>query len=144
MDSPIRVLLEGKNKQPLYANLDDSVLDCVNKMNEHNIGAIIVQQDEKLLGIFSERDVLRKIVSKKLNPEEVKVSEVMTKKVFTLPKEASVASAMLIMTSQRIRHLPVLEDNKTIGMISIGDLIKWICDQKTTTIEELEKYIHGS
>jgi signal-transduction protein with cAMP-binding, CBS, and nucleotidyltransferase domain len=112
-------------------------------MAEKGIGSLVVMEDQELLGIVSERDYARKVIIKGRSSESTAVSEIMTANVFTTSSSETVTDCMGVMTEKKIRHLPVVEDNVVIGMISIGDLVEAIIADQQEEIEQLEHYISG-
>jgi signal-transduction protein with cAMP-binding, CBS, and nucleotidyltransferase domain len=112
-------------------------------MADKAIGSLIVMDDDKLLGIVTERDYARKVIIKGRSSNTTRVSEIMTTDVFTTSSTESVNNCMSLMTEKRIRHLPVLEDNRVVGIISIGDLVQAIISDQKEEIEQLENYISG-
>lgn len=122
---------------------DDTVYEALLMMERRNIGALLVMQDEKLIGILSERDYARKIIIKGKSSKETLVNEVMTTKICYVDKKTKLNECLAIMSDKRIRHLPVMEENKLIGLISIGDVVKSIISEQKIVIEDLYNYIHG-
>jgi len=118
-----------------------SVYEAIKEMSEKNIGAILVIEDEKLTGILSERDYARKIVLKGKLSRETLVKEIMTENVLTVTGGDTIERCMGIMTEKHIRHLPVVENDKVVGMISIGDVVNGIIETQKATIEHLQNYI---
>jgi CBS domain-containing protein len=139
----VRDILHAKGNQIWSVSPDSTVFDALQLMADKNIGALIVLDGEKIAGIFSERDYARKIILKGKASKETSVEEIMTSEVTTLRLEQSVEECMGLMTDKRIRHLPVLEGEKLIGLISIGDVVKAIISDKEFTIKQLENYITG-
>ena len=115
-----------------------TVLDALRKLAEHDIGALLVMEGERLLGIFTERDYARKLVLLGRFSKDTKVREVMTTDV---PTEASLEEAMRLMTERRTRHLPVVEGERVVGVVSIGDLVKAIITHQGMLIAELSRYV---
>jgi CBS domain-containing protein len=113
-------------------------------MSERHIGALVVLSAERLVGIITERDYARKIVLKARLSRETKVREIMTTPVLFVASEQTVGQCMYVMTSRQIRYLPVLEDDRVIGIVSIGDLVNWIISAQDDTIRHLHNYITGS
>ena len=122
---------------------ENKVIDSLFLMAEKNIGCILIMSHGQLLGIFSERDYARKVVLKGKNSNETLLSEVMTHKVITIEPHTGMDKCMQIMTDHHIRHLPVVQENKVLGLISIGDVVKEMIQQQKNLIEELQKYISG-
>jgi CBS domain-containing protein len=118
-----------------------SVYEAIKEMSEKNIGAILVIEDEKLTGILSERDYARKIVLKGKLSRETLVKEIMTENVLTVTTADTIEKCMGIMTEKHIRHLPVVENDKVLGMISIGDVVNGIIETQKETIAHLQSYI---
>ncbi|MDZ4210925.1 MAG: CBS domain-containing protein [Methylotenera sp.] len=119
------------------------VFDALVVLAEYRIGALVVLEGDKLVGIFSERDYAREIVLKGKSSKTTPISEVMSTSITTTKPSDTVEQAMSIMSEKRIRHLPVLEDGKVIGMLSIGDLVKETIDYQQRLIKQLESYITG-
>ena len=113
-------------------------------MSEKEIGALLVMEDEKLTGIFSERDYARKVILKGKSSKETPVGELMTKKVFYIDPQKTTNDCMAMMTAKRIRHVPVIEDNQVMGIVTIGDVVNQIISEQEVTINHLENYITGS
>jgi CBS domain-containing protein len=140
----LRQLLSGK-RQPLAAvSPNDTVLDALQLMATHDVGALLVLDGEKLVGIFSERDYARKIILHGKASKDTKISEIMSDKVLYVTLERTVDECMAIMSEKHFRHLPVMDDQqKVVGIVSIGDLVKeTICEQQFI-IRQLESYIAG-
>jgi CBS domain-containing protein len=113
-------------------------------MSEKHVGALIVLSAGQLVGIISERDYARKVILKGKQSRETRVSEIMTAPVAYVTPQQTIGECMHLMTSRRIRHLPVLESNRVLGMVSIGDLVNWIITAQNHTIRHLHNYISGS
>ena len=139
----IKHLLDRKGRNIISIKPEDSVLDAIRLMAEKGIGSLVVMEDQELLGIMSERDYARKVIIKGRSSESTAVSEIMTVNVFTTSSSETVNDCMSVMTEKKIRHLPVVEDNAVIGMISIGDLVEAIIADQQEEIEQLEHYISG-
>ena len=122
---------------------DDTVYEALLMMDRRNIGALLVMQNEKLIGILSERDYARKIIIKGKSSKETLVKEVMTNEVCYVDKKKKLDECLAIMSDKRIRHLPVMEGNQLIGLISIGDVVKSIISEQEIVIDDLYNYIHG-
>jgi CBS domain-containing protein len=144
LSDKIALVLESKAKKEVYSvSPDQAVYDAVKSMSEHGIGALVVLSQNTLVGIVSERDYARKVILRGKASTETPVREIMSSPVFHVTKEHRVDECMATMTERHCRHLPVLADGVVIGMISIGDLVKWIISGQEQTIRELECYIAG-
>ncbi len=118
-----------------------TVYAAIELMCEKNIGGLLILENSQLVGIFTERDYARKIILKGKSSKEAKISEVMTHNPFTVSSESSIEECMEMMSDKRIRHLPVVDQGKLVGMISIGDVVKQIIQEQKGIIEHLESYI---
>ncbi len=136
-------LLRAKEREIWSVRPDSSVLEALKLMADKNIGALLVFEEEKLVGIFSERDYARKVILKGKASKDTTVKEIMSIKVLYVKPEQSVEECMALMTDKRIRHLPVLEEDQVVGVISIGDVVKAIISDKDFMIHQLESYITG-
>ena len=139
----VKHLLDTKGRHVISVTSDTSVLDAIKIMAEKAIGSLVVMDDDELCGILSERDYARKVIIKGRSSESTRVAEIMTVDVVTTSSAQTVNDCMGLMTDKRIRHLPVVEDNRVIGMISIGDLVQAIISDQQEEIEQLEHYISG-
>lgn len=139
----VKHVLDKKGRHIISVAPDDSVLEAIKLMAEKGIGSLVVMKDDKLLGIMSERDYARKVIIKGRSSESTEVAEIMTPDVLTTSSSKTVNECMNVMTEKKIRHLPVVEDGKVIGMISIGDLVDAIISDQQEAIEQLEQYISG-
>ena len=139
----VQHLLATKGGQVISIAPDASVLDAIKLMAEEGIGALIVLDRGTLAGIVSERDYARKVILKGRSSEATAVADIMSSKVLTTTTDATVDRCMAMMTDKRCRHLPVVEEDKVIGMISIGDLVQAIIADQKEEIEQLEQYIAG-
>jgi CBS domain-containing protein len=119
------------------------VIDAIQMMSEKNVGALPVVENANLLGVISERDYTRKVILKGKSSKETPVRDIMTEELLTVNPGDSVTKCMRIMTEKRVRHLPVLEGTRLIGILSIGDLVNWTISAQTATIDNLERYITG-
>ena len=119
------------------------VLDAISLMAERNIGALPVLQGDRLVGMLTERDYTRKVILMGRTSRDTQVGEIMTRDPVIVSPDDTVSECMEIMTEQRVRHLPVVEDGKLIGILSIGDLVKWTISAQTATIEHLTRYVFG-
>ena len=118
-----------------------SVYDALTIMARHEIGALVVLEGDRLIGMFSERDYARKVILHGKSSREITVADVMTTKVLTVRPETTVDECMALMTDKRVRHLPVLEDQSVVGLVSIGDVVKVVLDEQDFVIRQLEHYI---
>jgi len=139
----IKEILQGKPLGVLSISPEASVLDALRLMAEKEVGALVVLENERLAGIFSERDYARKVILHGKSSKDTSVREIMTSKVVYVRPEQSVEECMALMTDKRIRHLPVLQENRVIGVISIGDVVKEVISEQRFVIEQLEQYIHS-
>ena len=137
----VKHILDSKGRDIWHISPEDSVLDAIKLMAERGIGALLVMEGEKLVGIISERDYARKIILKGKSSRETPVREIMTAEVVSTQPLETVEKCMEIMTNEHIRHLPVLDGEKVVGVLSIGDLVKAIIAEQQFTIEQLENYI---
>ena len=119
------------------------VFDAIQLMADKNVGALPVVDNGQLVGMISERDYTRKVSLKGKSSKQTPVQEIMTQEVVTVSVTESISECMRMMTDSRIRHLPVMEGKKMIGLVSLGDLVKWVISAQAVTIEALEKYIIG-
>ena len=140
----MRTILMHKGHQVYTIDPDATVLDALKKMADKNIGALLVMKDDHVLGIISERDCARKLDVKGRCAKDTPVKDIMTSHVLFLDITNTAEEAMAIMINKRVRHLPVYENQKLVGIISIGDVVKAIIEDQKFTIEQLENYIMGS
>jgi CBS domain-containing protein len=122
---------------------DAPVLEAIKAMAEHGIGALLVMQGARLLGVVSERDYARKVILKGRSSSETLVSAIMSAPVLTVHPDQSVNDCMRIMTENRVRHLPVVDGERVVGVLSIGDLVRTLVEEQQQTIAQLEQYIHS-
>jgi len=139
----VKHLLDSKGRHVISVTPETSVLDAIKLMAEKSIGSLVVMNGEELCGILSERDYARKVIIKGRSSQSTQVSEIMSTTVFTTTSAQTVNDCMELMTEKHFRHLPVVEDNKVIGMISIGDLVQAIISDQQEEIQQLEQYISG-
>lgn len=139
----IQQVLERKGNEVHTVSPDVTILDALGVMAQHDIGAVLVMDGDRLLGIFSERDYARKVALKGLVSRDVQVTQLMTADPRTVSPSSTVEEVMNMMTENRFRHLPVLEDGHLVGLISIGDMVKSMVMQQERTIRHLSSYISG-
>ena len=137
-------LLESKSKDIWSIAPNATVFEALRIMAQKNVGVLLVIDKEKLVGIFSERDYARKVILEGKSSKDTAVGELMTKDVYYIAPKNTLHESLAVMTSRRIRHMPVLENDRLIGIVSIGDVVKQIIANQEFTIRELEKYISGS
>ncbi|MCU0754760.1 MAG: CBS domain-containing protein [Xanthomonadales bacterium] len=143
MHTPVSQLLQMKGTQIYAVAPQDSVYEAVRRMSEYGIGALVVLDGEALAGIVSERDYARKVVLQGRQSKETPVADIMTRNVYTATPTQTVRDCMKLMTERKIRHLPVVDGERVIGMLSIGDLVKQIITTQQAQIEQLQNYIAG-
>ena len=139
----IKQLLENKGNELLTINPNSSVYDAIKSMADHHVGSLVVLENGNLVGIITERDYSRNVILKGKSSINTPVKDIMTKNVLCTNLNQTVDEAMALMTEKRVRHLPSIEDNKVIGIISIGDLVKTIISEQKYIIDQLEHYING-
>ena len=139
----IKQLLDVKGRDVLSIGPDDTVFDAIKKMADNNVGSLVVLDDEHLVGIITERHYARNVFLKGRSSPKTTVRDIMSTRVVCARPEQSVEESMAVMTEKAVRHLPVLEHKRVIGIISIGDLVKSIIENQKFTIEQLEHYISG-
>ncbi len=143
-DEPVRSLLRTKGRNVSTIGPDETVFRAIELMSEKQIGCLVVLSGGQLSGIVSERDYARKVILKGRSSQQTRVREIMTSPVLFVTPEKTVADSMRIMTNRRVRHLPVLEGENVIGMLSIGDLVNWVIASQQQTIRHLHNYIAGN
>lgn len=139
----ISAILNQKGGNIFSVSPKDTVFDAVSLLAEKNIGAVLVIDGERLVGLLSERDYTRKVMLRGKRSRETPVAEIMSTDLKTVTPREAVAECLRLMTDKRIRHLPVVDGDKVVGVISIGDLVKWVIDCQSAAIAHLESYIHG-
>ncbi len=142
-NAPVSDILNYKGTQVWSVSPDTTVFDAIQMMAEKNVGALLVTEGEKLVGIISERDYTRKVILKGKSSKQTEVAEILTGQVIQVTPSQTIEECMRLMTDHHIRHLPVLEDDKLVGIVSIGDLVNWIISAQSSTISQLETYITG-
>lgn len=129
-------------KRPTWTlSSNNTVRQALQLMADKNIGAIVIKDQDKLIGIFSERDYARKVVLKGKNSTDTKLAEVMSKEVITISSDMQIDACMQLMTDKRVRHLPVMDNGKSKGIISIGDVVRLMIDEQKYLIEQLQKFV---
>jgi CBS domain-containing protein len=142
MNDPIAKVLESKGSSVETVSPQTTVLVAVQQMNERKIGALLVTDRGRPIGIFTERDVLVRVVAAGLDPKTTLVNDVMTRNPVVVRSDVSVGEAMFVITQKRCRHLPVIDDGGLRGLISIGDLTSWVVRLQQRTIEDLHDYMN--
>jgi CBS domain-containing protein len=143
MSVPISKILDRKGHDVATTTADTSVAEAVATLSRHDVGALVVVDGDRVAGVVSERDVVRRLASAG-GIEGLEVVEVMTAPALTCAPSATVTDLMTTMTEQRIRHLPVVDGGRLVGIVSIGDVVKWRIDELATQTEQLEGYVTGS
>ena len=143
MNTSIATLLEHKGGTVKTVPVSFSVSEAVKEMNRHKIGCMLVMDGARLAGIFTERDVLTRVVAAELDPKTTPVTRVMTGNVLTTTPEATVQQMMDTFSEKRCRHMPVMKDGQVIGIISIGDVSRWVASAHRAEAETLRQYISG-
>ena len=143
MNTSIASLLEGKSRALHTMPANVTVFEAVQKMNQHRIGAMLVADGANLTGLFTERDALTRVIAGNLDPKTTPLAKVMTPNVLTIEPETTVQEVMDIFTEKRCRHLPVLQGGKLVGVISIGDVSRWVANVHRAEAESLRQYIAG-
>lgn len=140
----IRSVLDFKGHEIFSVDPSACVYDAIELMSERGVGALLVMSGGRLIGVISERDYARKIILKGRNSRDTHVDEVMSTAVVSAGPDETVDDCMRLMTTRRIRHLPIVDGGKVLGVLSIGDLVKWIITAQAETIGHLHNYIAGS
>ena len=143
MESKVKEILAIKGDTVHQVSPASTVFDAIQVMNDHRIGALLVVDGGTPVGMFTERDVLTRVVPPGLDAARVTVSEVMSRDLITIRPDLSIHNAMRIVTEKKRRHLPVVEDGRLLGMISIGDLTRWLVREYGNEVETLLQYING-
>ena len=136
-------LLKQKRDTIYSVGPEAPVLEAIRLMAEHGVGALLVMQEQQLVGVVSERDYARKVILKGRSSSETSVRQIMSSPVFTVRPDQSVRECMQLVNDRRVRHLPVVEGERVVGVLSIGDLVRAVLEEQQKTIEELEQYIRS-
>lgn len=139
----VRNILESKGRNVFSVEPNTIVYAAILTMAEKNIGGLLITEGGKLVGIFTERDYARKLILKGKSSNTTTIGEIMTKNPFTVTLDSSIEECMELMSGKRIRHLPVVDNGELIGVISIGDVVRFIIEEQKSIIEHLEHYIAG-
>jgi CBS domain-containing protein len=137
----IRNILENKGHQVYSVTPETSVYDALLVMMERNISSLLIMENEILRGIFTERDYARKLILQGKSSKDTPIGEIMTVNLFTITPSETIDQCMEMMSTYKIRHLPVIDNNRVTGMVSIGDVVKFIIEDQKRTIQQLENYI---
>ena len=139
----IRQILADKGSEIWSISPSQTVFEAIQLMAIRRIGALLVMDEQQLSGIVSERDYAREVILKGRSSKDTPVKDIMSKDVVTVVPDSRIDESLSMMTEHRVRHLPVLDQDQVVGVVSIGDLVKEIINEQRTTIEQLEKYIKG-
>ena len=139
----IDAILNHKSGEVFSISPEATVFEAIEIMDTKNVGALLVMKGDQLKGMISERDYTRKVVLRGKRSRETKVAEIMSTNLTVAHRREPVEKCLRLMTDKRIRHLPVVDGDKVVGVISIGDLVKWVISCQSATIAHLESYIHG-
>lgn len=139
----VRCILQKKHGDVISVSPDTTVYSALEKMEENHVGALLVMDNGRFVGIITERDYARKVILKGKASKETLVKEIMSEHPVTVTPDTTMEQCMALMTSKYIRHLPVFDNNNLVGLVSIGDIVKYIIEEQQFIIEELEHYITG-
>ena len=143
MNTPISALLERKGSAVYAVSATVTIAEAVDEMNRHRIGSVVVLESGRPTGIFTERDVLRRVVGDGLDPKVMRVADVMTSNLVTIAPDTTIEQTMTLFAEKHCRHLPVLSEGRLSGLISIGDISRWMADVSRVEAEHLKNYIAG-
>jgi CBS domain-containing protein len=143
MNTSLRKVLEQKGRHVYVTSPAQSILDAIKTMQDKRVGGLLVMEEGKPVGMFTERDVLTRVVASGSNPAQTTVSDVMTRKLVAVCPDTTVQQAMAIVTGKRVRHLPVMENDELLGVVSSGDLMHCLVNSQSYEIESLVRYIAG-
>jgi CBS domain-containing protein len=141
LSSGVGSVLDRKGGEVWFVTPDQTVYEAIERMADKGVGALLVISGGKLVGIVSERDYARKVILKGKSSRTTLIEEIMTSPVISVTADQAVEECMGIMTRRRVRHLPIMENEKVLGVVSIGDLVKWVVSEQEETIEDLQNYI---
>lgn len=136
-------ILHNKSGEILTTNPADSVYDAIRLMGEKNVGALVAMEDGQVVGVLSERDYSRKVVLQGRTSRDTRVGEIISRPAITVCSKDGIGKCMQLMTGNRIRHLPVVDDGRLVGVVSMGDLVNWVMQSQLHTIQQLQGYISG-
>jgi len=139
----VRQILKAKGEQVWTISKGSTILDGLKLMAEKQIGSLPVLEGEQVVGIFTERDYARRVGPDRRKPEETRIEEVMTRELITVDPDQTVNDCMMLMTENHIRHLPVMDEGRLVGIISVGDVVKDIIEELEFHVEQLKSYITG-
>ena len=137
----VTILLKEKSASVYSVAVNSTVAAAVAEMNSHRVGSVMVKDSERVVGIFTERDVLTRVVAADRDPNTTSVREVMTEKFKFIMRDTSIEDAMQVMTEKRVRHLPVMDGEELIGLLSIGDMTRWLLKVNEMEAENLRRYV---
>jgi CBS domain-containing protein len=143
METPVSALLERKGSAVHAVTSSITVAEAVAEMNKHRIGSIVIIDAGRVVGMFTERDVLRRVVGADIDPKATKLAAVMTKDVHMIPSDTTVEQTMVLFAEKHCRHLPVVDQGALKGLISIGDISRWVADSSRAEADHLKSYIAG-
>lgn len=141
--STVKQILDTKEQAIWSVAPEETIFSAIQLMADKRIGAVLVMENNHLTGIFSERDYAREVILKGRSSKETPVRDIMTREVITIPSSHRIDDSLSLMTVHRIRHLPIVDKDQVVGIISIGDLVKMVISEQHSTIEHLENYIKG-